>query len=161
MEIDIITFTDEQFASLTAEQILEVKEVQLKKNKLLRSLAKQKAKVKYDMVSQGIFWGASYDKVCQQLQAATDEEIENLRDGLLFYLRFSARDEVEEDFPYTVDYSLSYSERIRIVREYYQTQYTNPVERLNAFKEDKVALSYLGEFYGSLYEEYYYEANGV
>ena len=161
MEIDVITFTDEQFASLTPEQIVEVKEVQLKKNKLVRALAKAKSKAKYDLVKRGIFLGSSYEKVCKQLQAACDEEVENLREGLLFYLRFSARDEAEEEAPYNVDYSLEYRDRISIVREYYETQYTDPVERIKAFKEDKVALSYLGEFYGSLYEEYYYDAYGV
>ena len=38
MEIDIISFTDEQFAALTEEQLLEVENVQMKKNRLTEDL---------------------------------------------------------------------------------------------------------------------------
>ena len=38
MKIDIISYTDEQFAQLTEEQLLEVRSAQLKKNRLDRKL---------------------------------------------------------------------------------------------------------------------------
>ena len=68
MEIDVISFTDEQFARLTDEQLVEVKEVQLKKNKLLRALEKAKAKEKYRLLKNGVLGGSSYQKVCAELQ---------------------------------------------------------------------------------------------
>lgn len=157
MEIDIISFTDEQYARLTDEQLLEVKNVQLKKNQLLRALEQAKTDEKYRLNKQGILHGSVYEKVCEQLQAKYDEEVENLRDGLLFYLRFTVRDD-GVDAPYTVDYSLDYAERIEIVRNYYESTYTDPVQRLNVFREDEVALSYLGEYYAPVYEIYYAEA---
>ena len=161
MEIDIISFTDEQFARLTDEQLIEVKEVQLKKNKLLRNLEKSKTEEKYRLLKNGILNGSAYQKVCAQLQTAYDEEVENLRDGLLFYLRFSLRpkEEVEEESPYVVDYSLTYEERIQVVRNYYETAYADAAARLEAFAKDEVALNYLGEYYAPLYEIYYAEAN--
>jgi len=158
MEIDIISFTDEQYARLSDEQLIQVKDVQIKKNKLLRALEEAKATERYRMLKDGIFLGASYAKVCEQLQAVYEEEINNLRDGLLFYLRFSVRDDNGEEAPYLVDYSLDYVERIRIVREYYETTYPDAVDRLLALKEDQVAMSYLGEYYSSLYELYRDEA---
>ncbi|MBQ9117928.1 MAG: hypothetical protein IJY11_01855 [Clostridia bacterium] len=158
MEIDVISFTDDQYARLTDEQLIEVKEVQLKKNKLTRALEEAKAKEKFRMLKNGVFLGSSYEKVCEQLQSVYDEEVSNLRDGLLFYLRFAVRTETGEEAPYLVDYSLSYSERIAIVREYYETTYTDAKERVAAFEKDAVALSYLGESYAPLYELYYEQA---
>ena len=160
MEIDVISFTDEQFARLTDEQLVEVKEVQLKKNKLLRALEKAKAKEKYRLLKNGVLGSSSYQKVCAELQAAYDEEVESLRDGLLFYLRFSLRPKEEEEVgaPYEVDYSFTYEARIQIVREYYETTYTVAKERFAAFKKDVIALGYLGEYYAPLYEIYRVEA---
>ena len=158
MEIDVITFTDEQYARLTDEQLIQVKDVQLKKNKLFRALEEAKSTERYRMLKDGIFLSASYEKVCEQLQSVYEEEVANLRDGLLFYLRFSVRDDSGNEAPYLVDYSLDYGERIRIVREYYEGTYPDAVERLAVLKEDEVAMSYLGEFYVSLYELYRVEA---
>ena len=42
MTIDIINYTSEQFAALSTEQILEVKRVQLSKNRLTRKLEEKK-----------------------------------------------------------------------------------------------------------------------
>ncbi|MBQ8428067.1 MAG: hypothetical protein IJX18_02300 [Clostridia bacterium] len=159
MEIDIISFTDGQFARLTDEQLIEVKEVQLKKNKLLRNLEKAKSEEKYRLLKNGVLSGSSYQKVCDELQTAYDEEVENLRDGLLFYLRFSLRPQEEVETPYLVDYSLTYEERIQIVRTYYETTYEDAEARLDAFTKDEVALDYLGEYYAPLYEIYYAEVN--
>ena len=158
MEIDIISFTDEQYARLSDEQLLQVKDVQQKKNKLLRRLEEAKAVEKYRMIKDGIYLGCSYDEVCRQLQAVYEEEVGALRDGLLFYLRFSVRGEEGQDGPYLVDYSLSYLERIQIVRDYYETTYTDPEQRLQQFRGDVVALDYLGEYYASLYDLYYSQA---
>ena len=41
MTIDIISYTDEQFAAMTEEQILEVESVQLKKNRLTKKLGEE------------------------------------------------------------------------------------------------------------------------
>ena len=157
MTIDIISFTDDQFARLTDEQLVEVRNVQLKKNRLLRALEEDKKQVKYTMLKKGTYVGASYEKACEELQSVCDEEIENLRDGLLFYLRYAVRDDGQEA-PYLVDYSLPYEDRISIVRTYYETTYPDAVDRVTAFRQDEVAISYLGELYGPIYELYYAEA---
>ncbi len=163
MEIDIISFTDSQYASLTAEQLMEVKEVQQKKNRLLRTLDEKKAALKFRLLEQGIYGGSSYQKACEEMDDVYEQEIEWLRDGLLFYLRFSMREEgdsSEGESPYEADYSLSYADRIAVVRNYYESMYTDPIERLNAYREDKVALVYLGEYYQGLYDLYYVDAYG-
>ena len=79
--------------------------------------------------------------------------MERLRDGLLFFLRYSYRPGAPS-VGYEVDYSLSDAERVEIVKNYYDTEYTDALERLAAFEEDTVAKQYLGEYYAPLY--YYF-----
>lgn len=55
MEIDIISYTDEQFASMTDEQILEVENVQLKKNRLTERLKEKKQRGKVQAAESGRF----------------------------------------------------------------------------------------------------------
>lgn len=55
MEIDIISYTDEQFASMTDEQILEVENVQLKKNRLTERLKEKKRGEKFRLLKAGVF----------------------------------------------------------------------------------------------------------
>lgn len=157
MTIDIISFTDDQYKRLTDEQLMEVRNVQQKKNKLLRKLDEDKKGVKYALLQAGTYVGSTYEKVCEELQAVCDEEIASLRDGLLFYLHYAVHSEGETT-PYLVDYSLPYEERIPIVRAYYESAYPDAEDRVMAFKVDEVAMSYLGEFYGAIYELYYAEA---
>ena len=152
MTIDIIAYTDAQFAALTEEQILEVESAQLKKNRLTAQLEEDKRREKYRLLEAGVFRSAVWERLCAELQAAYDQEVENLRDGLLFYLRFTARPGGEA--PYPLDYALTYEERLAGVREYYEKTYTDAGERFAAFAADETAKGYLGELYAPLYELY-------
>lgn len=160
MVIDIISYTDEQFAALSEEQILEVKEAQLKKNKLYlkleENLQKEKAKLSSNGILRSELWTLLHDEMWAQYEA----EVELLREGLLFYLRFSSKpsDAEEETTPYEVNYALSDTERFNIVKTYYETAYTDGTERFEAFKADKVAPQYLGELYAPLYDYFLEDA---
>ncbi|MBO5240988.1 MAG: hypothetical protein J6B56_06190 [Clostridia bacterium] len=151
MKIDIISYSDTQYSALTEEQIQEVKAAQLKKNRLEIALAEAKRKEKHRLISRGIFLSGIWEAYCQKLQAEHDQEIENLRDSLLFYLRFSTKSDAYGT-GYTVDYDLSVDERLAIVRQYYQTTYADANERFEAFKADKIAVVYLEELYAPLYD---------
>ena len=144
MEIDIISFTDEQFAALTEEQLLEVENVQMKKNRLTEDLEEEKRKEKFRLLKAGVFRSGIWTGICDSLDASYEREVEWLRDGLLFYLRFASKPPEETSAPYEVDYSLSYEKRLEIVREYYDSTYSDPEEKFPAFKQDKVAFNYLG-----------------
>lgn len=154
MTIDIISFTSEQFASLNAEQILQIKEAQLKKNALDRKLQRDMQKEKHRLIDNGMYLSGIWDKYCNNLREVHAQEVEALRDGLLFYLQYSAKPEKEDvqDAPYTVDYALEMAERYAVVRDYYMGTYTDRTERINAFKADAVARQYLGELYATLYD---------
>lgn len=156
MTIDIITYTQEQFAKLSGEQLLEVKKAQATKNRLLRRMEEEKLNAKYRLVKAGIFRSCIYEKVCERLQETYDAEVEVLRDGLLFYLQYSGRLS-NGSSGYTVDYSLSIVDRVTLVKEYYLKTYEDPHERLEMFKNDGVAPSYLCEAYASLYQWFLYD----
>ena len=155
MVIDIISYTDAQFAALTEEQLQEVRQAQLKKNRLKTALDEDLQKEKFRLIENGIFLSTIWYYVRWKLNRAYEREVENIREALLFYLRFGGKTETgeeESDSPYLVDYSLSDTERLKIVKDYYLSAYTDGEQRLEAFKEDKVAARYLGELYAPLYD---------
>ncbi len=159
MEIDIITYTDEQFAALSLSKIEEVRSAQLKKNKLTAKLEEDIAYYKRKLIDQGTYVSGILEKKTTELTEAYESEVEVIREALLFYLHFG-RDDGDEgsasDAPYTVDYSLSEEERLAVVKTYYETAYTDASERFTVFSKDTVARTYLGELYASLY--HYFEA---
>lgn len=154
MTIDIITYTDAQLAVLSEEQILQIKSAQLKKNRLAAALSEDLKKAKHRLVKNGTFLSDAWKQKKQALETSYQQEVENIREGLLFYLRFAAKpeDTGTSSAPYTVDYSLTDAERLDVVRTYYMNTYTNASERVNAFKKDQVARVYLGELYAPLYD---------
>ena len=154
----MISYTDAQFAALSAEQILEVKSAQLKKNRLDLKLEAEKLKERHRLLDNGTFLSETWGLYCAKLQEEHDAEVEGIRESLLFYLRFTAKPETStSDAPYPLDYSLDNPQRYAVVRDYYEATYTDPNERFNAFKDDKVALSYLGELYKTLYDYFLYD----
>ena len=155
MTIDVINYTEEQFAKLNSEQLLEVRKVQTAKNRLLRRLEEEKLKEKYRLVKAGIFRSQIWNQLCARLQDAYDAEVEMLREGLLFYLQYSGQH--QSGVGYTVDYSLSVVDRTVLVKEYYIRTYDDPNERFEAFKKDPIAPSYLCEAYSSLYQWFLYD----
>ena len=150
MTIDIISYTDEQYAQLSEEQILEVQSAQLKKERLKARLEEDIVAQKNELLSQGVFRSDIFALCKDKLQKKYDLEVENLRDSLLFYLRFAAKAPTSE-VGYLVDYSLPVPERYIVVRDYYVGKYSDADERFAAFRNDKVAPVYLNETYSTLY----------
>ena len=155
MTIDIITLTDKQFESLTEEQIVAVQEAQLKKNRLLLTLEKNKLDEKHRLVKRGTFISGIWEAYCNALQDSYEQEVESIATALTFYLQYTLRPEEDSSAPYLVDYSLSVMDRTKIVKDYYENTYDNPVELFNAFCEDKIAPFYLADFYKSVYDHFW------
>ena len=158
MVIDIIAYSDAQLAMLSPEQVIEVQRAQVKKNKLAIRLEEDKKEAKFRLIKNGVFRSPTYEKLCERLQKSYEDEVEQIRQALLFYLRFSLGDMNDAvDAPYLVDYSLTFEERLVIVRNYYDTTYSSPTEKYSAFIDDKVAVKYLGEYYVALRDYYLVE----
>lgn len=151
MEIDIISYTPAQFSMLTDEQLLQVKEAQVKKNELLHKLDEALQREKERLVDNNMIHSGIWSRVEQKLRAECDEEVAWLRDTLLFYLRYSGANSVISA-PYEVDFSLPTVDRMMIVKDYYEATYTDAIERLKAYEKDEVAMRYLEEYYAMLYD---------
>ena len=151
MEIDIISYSPSQYAVLTDEQLLQVKEAQVKKNNLLQKLENQLQAEKERLVENGMIHSGIWATVEKKLRAQCETEVAWVRETLLFYLRYSGAEGVA-NAPYVVDFSLSETERLEIVKNYYMGAYTDPIERLNAYEKDDVAMKYLAEYYSVLYD---------
>jgi hypothetical protein len=158
--IDIITFTESQFAALTRGQLQTVKTAQQKKDRLYKELREKLRREKHKLVKNGVFLSGIYEVLKERLTAECEREVELVRQCLLFYLRYSMKPSASTvtSVEYTVDYALSDEARLNIVRDYYDTQYQDPVERFEAFKLDGVAPQYLGELYAPLYTYYLTDA---
>jgi hypothetical protein len=156
MEIDIIDYTEQQYAALTESQVLRVQASQLQKNTLIRRREEEKKAEKSRLLEQGIFLSPIWELYCAELDESYAKRIENVRDSLLFYLRYTQRASEEEisKAPYTVNYALSDAERLAVVRQYYETAYPDPIARFDAFKLDTVAPKYISYFYGALYDTF-------
>jgi hypothetical protein len=164
MIIDIISYTEEQYAALTAAQLLEIREAQTKKNRLERIMRDKVQQEKNDMIRNGIFNSQLFDYVQQKLEEDCEKDVNLIREGLLFYLRYSMRPEGTvdgSDAPYIVNFALSEQERLLIVKNYYETTYTDKKELFSEFLKDKIAPLYVGEYYASLYEHFMAGAGAI
>lgn len=159
MTIDIITLTAKQYAALSAEQLDKVRAAQLKKDGYKAALEEEKRKKKYALVRAGIFRSCVYEKLCAALTAEYEEKTAAVRQGLLFYLQYAAKPETSGGMSAEyADYSLSATERVQAVKNYYHAKYTNASERFDAFKNDTTAPTYLGEYYSATYD-YFAQGN--
>lgn len=151
--IDIINYTSEQYAELSDEQLLEIKRVQLSKNRLTRRLEENKKKARFRLIENGTFTETTWECIREELEKSYTQEVDSLREGLLFFLQYGHRGETTESVaPYLVDYSLSGEERAIIVRDYYMNTYSSAVARYAEFRDDAVAKRYLGEYYAGLHD---------
>ncbi len=158
MIIDIIRYTETQFSLLSEEQIVEIKEAQSKKNKLAKALEEDLRAEKSRLSENGILRSAQWELIQAELRAEYEAAVETLREELLFYLRYSSKSDEAEGVPYEVNYALTETERFTIVKNYYESAYTDGTKRFQSFKADKVAPQYLGELYAPLYDYFLEDA---
>ncbi len=158
MVIDIISYTEEQLAALPEEQLMEVRQAQLKKNTLEAELRDRLKTERGRLIDRGVFPSTIWKKREAELTAECEEKIEIVRDALLFYLHYVNVQNgtvVPPEVPYPVDYSLSVEARTAGVRDYYLAAYTDAQERFDRFAEDEFARTYLGELYGGLFHYFH------
>jgi len=158
MTIDIIEYTEDQFASLSTEKLIEIRAAQKKKDALTAALNEQIAQERRNLIDKGAYPSDVFERLEAELRAKYDSEVQDIRDSLLFYLHYVADSSITvPDVPYPVDYSLSAEERMFALKAYYEETYEDPVERYAKFKKDTFAKSYLGELYAPLHDYFYIE----
>ena len=154
--IDIISFTDKQFSLLTKGQLQTVKTAQRQKNRLQKTLVETLRKEKHRLVKNGVFRSDIYDLLRSRLTEEYEREVELIKQCLLFYLHYSMKpsQSTSNSVAYTVDYSLSAEARVSVVKNYYESEYTDADQLYAAFLTDTVAPQYLGELYAPLHDHF-------
>lgn len=158
MQFDIIPVTGTEVGKLSTAQLRLLRDAQNKKNELLIKAERELKAFSLSVMGAGM----AYSSLIESKRRELDEEVWRkcavIADDLLFDI--SALGQSSEggggsggDAPqteYRVDYSLSYSERYVIVRDYY-LRIKDVSERMTKYASDEVAKKYLGTYYKTLY----------
>lgn len=160
MEIDIVSYTDEQLASLEMKQMVMVRKAQIQKNRLKAKHTQSLRKYKSKLIKNGMYNSDLFNLFETEESVAYFNEVEAIREKLIYDLQASgALFGGGTTGPYEVNYNLPVEERMLLVKTYYETTYSNPAERLVAFEEDEIAPEYLAELYAPLHD-YFIAAAG-
>lgn len=153
MEYDIIELKAGEYANFTVAQRRTLRTAQKKKNELLRKAEKELEDYRLKLLTAGMKFSTLYDEKKTELDREVGIQLEILIDDLKFDLNkdkyMSGGSGVGGDVGYLVDYSLSYSERYTIVRDYYLG--ISKDERLKRYDTDETAKQYLGSYYEVLF----------
>ena len=152
MEFDVIELTENEFNTLNSAQMRLLRTAQLKKNELLRNAGKDYEQYKAKLFGAGMKNSSLLYQKKTELDKEVKYRLEIIVDNLKFEME-KARGYGDLDVSgvgYLVDFSLSYSERFIIVRDYYLAIEDREL-RMRLFSNDEVAKQYLGTYYKGLY----------
>lgn len=157
MTFDIIEIGEAEFLDLNVVQQKLIRTAQQKKNELAHKMENELSAYRQLLYSNGMINSSLYADMEKELSAEFKYQVEILREQLIYNLTIKEPTHDGEtggsgsdNSSYPVDYELSYLERYVLVRDYYLT-IEDPVERLNLFAADSVAMEYLGSYYNSLF----------
>ena len=158
MKFNIITITDEQLKNYTAVQMQLLRSAQKSKDELTHKYEQELALFKKLVYTNDM----KESSLLEQKKAELNEELEyqvgiikeQLEYALLLNEPYPDDSYGGEDVGYIVDYSLSYTERYKIVRDYYLS-IEDPAERMALYTADDVAKKYLSSYYSTLYNVLY------
>lgn len=158
MTFDIVEYTEEELDGFTAIQMQLLRSAQKKKNELQHNMESDLAMYKKVVLTNGMVNSTLYEQKAAELEAEFEYQVEILREQLLYSMQlnepFPDQDKDQELVGYIVDYTLSYTERYNIVRNYYLA-IQDPAYRMQLYTNDDVAKRYLGTYYSTLYNVLY------
>ena len=153
MEFDIIEVTEAYYATLTTAQRRLLITAQKNKNALVRRAEKTVSDYRRKLLTNSVQTSTLLDQKTKEVYDELDYEISVLKEQLLNNININGSivDETEYgNVGYKVDFTLPYTERYIIVRNYYLSL-PDAQERVNLYLKDEVAKKYLGRYYESLY----------
>ena len=153
MEFDIIEVTDEYYKGLTNVQRQLLRTAQKKKNELEHKAEQDIALYRRYLYTNGVQKSSLLEQKTKEILDELAYELNIIREQLLYSIDLNEPfpdDAGSEDVGYLVDYTLSYTERYVIVRDYYLS-IPDPSERMALYLADDVAKKYLDKYYTSLY----------
>lgn len=158
MEFDIISVTDEYLDSLTTIQMQLLRTAQKNKNSLQHKMEQDIALYKKLLYTNGMIISSLLEQKRAELEAEYNYQVEILSEQLLYAIEMNEpypdSGDYDDSTGYIVDYSLSYTDRYIIVRDYYLA-IEDPAERMSLYSNDEVAKKYLGSYYTTLYNVLY------
>ena len=152
MEFDIIDITDEALNNFSVAQMKLLRAAQEKKNALYHKMHLEYVEYLKTLRAAGLKDSTLKFSKYKALFEEFEYQCEVIAEELKYNLNVSSSggNGAEANSPYLVDYSLSYNERYKIVRDYYLT-ITDREERMKRYAADDIAKNYLGTYYATLY----------
>lgn len=158
MEFDIVEISEEELKRFTAVQMQILRTAQKSKNELVHKMEKDLALFKKLVYTDDMKESSLLEQKKAELQAELDYQIailvEQYEYGMQLSEPFIPENPDAEKVGYLVDYSLPYSDRYNIVREYYLS-IPDPTERMNLYANDEIAKDYLSTYYRPLFNVLY------
>lgn len=163
MRFDIIDIPEEELNSLSVAQMKLLRTAQRRKNELRHKAEQQLEEFRIKVLTSGMKNSTLLEDMRKSVYEEVNYQCTVLADNLIYEMSVCKSNDNDEnsgngsgngggntETGYLVDYSLSYSERYVIVRDYYLT-FSNVEERMAKYSADEVAKKYLDSYYGVLY----------
>ncbi len=162
MEFDIIQITPEELKELSVVSMKMLRTAQQKKDEIVRKHEQEMKTFKRIALTNGMINSSLLEAKKAELKAELDLQSAILADNLLYNMSLNEPTDGGDvgggdgstESGYIVDYTLPYSERYKLVRDYYFT-IEDPQERLALYTVDEVAKQYLSSYYRTLYDVLY------
>ncbi len=158
MEFDVVEITPEELQSFTAVQMQLLRTAQKGKNELVHKMEKELALFKKLVYTDDMKESSLLAQKQAELQAEYEYQlaiiVEQYQYGMELSEPFIPENPEAGKVGYMVDYSLPYTDRYNIVKEYYLA-IPDPTERMTLYGNDEVAKDYLSSYYRTLYNVLY------
>lgn len=158
MKFDILDIPEKELDKLSVVQMKMLRTAQQKKDELIRKAGKQFALFKGAALSCGMKSSSLIASQKEEIDGELAFQLAVLTDNLVYNMSLNeptyggdlGESGGNEGEGYLVDYSLSYSERYVLVRDYYLS-IENAEERMALYSADETAKKYLSGYYSTLY----------
>lgn len=154
MVYDVVEITDEELSKFTAVQMQLLRTAQKSKDELVHKTEKELALFKKLVYTDEMKESSLLAQKQAELQAEYEYQlaiiVEQYEYGMQLSEPYIPSNPEAGKVGYMVDYSLPYTDRYNIVKEYYLA-ITDPTERMNLYTNDEVAKDYLSSYYKTLF----------
>ncbi|MDE7082474.1 MAG: hypothetical protein K2O89_02065 [Clostridia bacterium] len=153
MKFDVVEVTEDELNNFTAVQMQLLRTAQKNKDELVHKMEKELALFKKLVYTDDMKESSLLAQKQAELQDELDYQlaiiVEQYEYGMNLSEPFIPENPDAEKVGYMVDYSLPYTDRYSIVKEYYLS-ISDPTERMNLYLADEVAKDYLSSYYRTL-----------
>ena len=158
MKYDVVEVSEEDLKTFSAVQMQILRTAQKGKDELIHKMEKEYALFKKLVYTDDMKESSLLEQKKAELQAEYEYQlaiiVEQYHYGMELSEPLIPTNPDASKVGYMVDYSLPYSDRYNIVRDYYLS-IPDPTERMNLYSNDQVAKDYLSSYYRPLFNVLY------